>query len=61
MQEHPYYPSGTQVQMIDVQGTNAEQLNRFLDEWEGFILSIQPMPLFHGLTRFVVIYRAFAD
>lgn len=61
MNEHPYYPAGTQIKMIDVQGTNADKLNDFLLEYEGFILNIQPMSLFHGLTRFVIVYKAFAD
>lgn len=59
MNEHGYYPVGTQIKMIDVQGINTDELNDFLIEYEGFILDIKPMSLFHGLTRFVVVYRAF--
>lgn len=59
MNEHPYYPAGTQVKMIDIQGTNADELNDFLIEYEGFILDIKPMGLMHGLTRYVIIYKAF--
>ena len=59
MNERHFYPVGTQVKMIDVQGTAAESLNDFLIEYEGFILDIHPMPLMHGLTRYVIVYRAF--
>lgn len=61
MQEHPYYPVGTQIKMIDVRGTNAEELNAFLILYEGFILNIypHPMPSIHNTTRFTIIYKAF--
>lgn len=63
MNEHPYYPAGTQIKMIDVRGTNAEELNDFLLEYEGFILNIYPtpMPSLYNITRFTIVYKAFAD
>lgn len=59
MNEHGYYPVGTEIKMIEVQGINTAELNDFLIGHEGCILDIKPMSLFHGLTRFVIVYRAF--
>lgn len=56
-----YGITGIQVEAIDVQGTDMTEVNLFLEEYDGNIISIQPNQMLYGVTRYIIVYKAKED
>lgn len=56
-----YGITGLWVKVIDCKGDEVGELNRFLDEYNGNIVEIQTVPMAYGITRYVVIHKAFDE
>lgn len=53
-----YGITGIQMKVIDVHGTDAMDVNLFLEEYDGNIIAIQTEQMLYGVTRYVIIYKA---
>jgi hypothetical protein len=53
-----YGITGIQMKVIDVHGTDAMDVNLFLEEYDGNIIDIRTEQMLYGVTRYVIIYKA---
>lgn len=50
--------TGIRTKIIEVEGTHTEELNDFLEEYNGYIIDIQTVGMLYGLCKFIIIYKA---
>jgi hypothetical protein len=50
--------TGIQVRIIEVTHDHTEELNAFLEEYDGDIISIQPVGMMYGVCKFIITYKA---
>jgi hypothetical protein len=50
--------TGLRTKIIEVQGDSAEELNEFLEEYDGYIIDIQAVGMLYGWCKFVILYKA---
>lgn len=48
---------GIQIKSFEVDHDNVDEVNMFLEEYDGNIIDIKIIPLLYGKSRYVVIYR----
>ncbi len=58
-----YKMSGIRVKLFEVEqdDIHAKELNMFLEKYEMNIIDIKPMPMPHGVTKVMVIYKRIED
>ena len=49
------------VKVIDCEGDDVGELNKFLDEYNGNVVEIQAQQMMYGITRYIVIFKAIYD
>ena len=52
--------TGIQVKAIEVNKNDVTEVNDFLEEYDGNIIDVQIIPMFQGVSRFVIVYKAVA-
>lgn len=50
--------TGIRVKAIEVNKNDVKEVNEFLDEYDGYIIDVQIIPMFQGMSRFVIVYKA---
>ena len=50
--------TGIHVKAIEVDKNDVTEVNEFLEEYDGNIIDIQIIPMFQGVSRFVIVYKA---
>lgn len=50
--------TGIRTKIIEVEGVNTDELNDFLEEYDGYIIDIQTVGMLHGWCKFIIIYKA---
>lgn len=50
--------TGIQVKAIEVNKNDVREVNVFLAEHDGHIFDIQIIPMFQGVSRFIITYKA---
>ena len=53
-----YGITGIQTKAILVDKNDLTEVNEFLDEYDGNIINIQFIPMFQGLSRCIITYKA---
>ena len=56
-----YGITGIQVKAIEVNQNDLTEVNDFLLEYDGNIIDIQFIPMFHGVSRCIITYKVFED
>lgn len=49
--------TGIQVKAIEVDKNDVREVNEFLAEYDGHIFDVQVVPMFHGVSRFIITYK----
>lgn len=54
---------GIQVKTINVIGNNNEEVNEFLEEYDGYIIDIKiiPSPNMCDVIKYIIIYQAYTE
>ena len=50
--------TGIRTKIIEVEGANTDELNDFLEEYDGYIIDIQTVGMLYGWCKFIIIYKA---
>lgn len=50
--------TGIRTKIIEVEGVNTDELNNFLEEYDGYIIDIQTVGMLYGWCKFIIIYKA---
>lgn len=58
-----YKMSGLAIKFFEVakDDVDAKEVNEFLEEYEMNIIDIKPMPMLYGVTKVMVVYKAWED
>ena len=49
--------TGIRVKAIEVNKNDVTEVNEFLNEYDGNIIDVQIIPMFQGVSRFVIVYK----
>ena len=50
--------TGIQVKAIEVNQNDVTAVNDFLEEYDGNVIGVQVIPMFQGMSRFIIVYKA---
>lgn len=50
--------TGIRTKVIEAEGTYTDEVNAFLEEYDGYIIDIQTVGMLYGWCKFIIIYKA---
>lgn len=56
-----YGITGIKVKIIEVNGKETKELDDFLTEYDGNIITIQTIGMMYGVCKFIVTYKTIED
>lgn len=55
---HLYGLTGLRIRAFEVQHEDTDEVNKFLEEYDGNIVDIDAVPMALGVTKIIVTYKA---
>ena len=56
-----YGITNIRVKAIEVEKNDLTEVNEFLEKHDGNIIDIQIIPMFHGVSRFIITYHEVSE